>query len=185
MNFEIKKITDVHLSFWKWSGASGTGPLILKSKLSSTSMSASSSILAYTGTAKVFSLYDLEKATNGFDTLRIIGEGGFGIVYSGILDDATKVAVKVLKRGDQQGSREFLAEVEMLSRLHHRNLVKLIGICTEAHHWSLVYELVPNGSVESHLHGSYKKLCYPHEVCLTFMTLNCLRLLLFLFSFRS
>lgn len=141
----------------KTSGACGTGPLILKSRPSSTSMSFSSSILAYTGTAKVFSLNDIERATNRFDTSRIIGEGGFGIVYSGILDDATKVAVKVLKRDDQQGSREFLAEVEMLSRLHHRNLVKLIGICTESHHRSLIYELVPNGSVESHLHGADKE----------------------------
>lgn len=132
----------------------GAGSLMPRSKNSSASMSFSSSILAYTGTAKVFSLIDIEKATNNFDTSRIIGEGGFGIVYSGILDDATKVAVKVLKRDDQQGSREFLAEVEMLGRLHHRNLVKLIGICTEAHCRCLVYELVPNGSVESHLHGS-------------------------------
>ena len=57
---------------------------------------------------------------------------------------------------DQHGGREFLAEVEMLSRLHHRNLVKLIGICTEDHTRCLVYELVPNGSVESHLHGKSK-----------------------------
>lgn len=136
----------------------GAGSLMPRSKNSSASMSFSSSILAYTGTAKVFSLIDIEKATNNFDTSRIIGEGGFGIVYSGILDDATKVAVKVLKRDDQQGSREFLAEVEMLGRLHHRNLVKLIGICTEAHCRCLVYELVPNGSVESHLHGVDKEV---------------------------
>ena len=116
-------------------------------------MSFSSSLLAYTGTAKVFSLADVERATDNFDTSRILGEGGFGLVYSGVLDDGRKVAVKVLKRDDQQGSREFLAEVEMLNRLHHRNLVKLFGICTEDHCRCLIYELVPNGSVESHLHG--------------------------------
>ncbi|XP_050367026.1 receptor-like serine/threonine-protein kinase ALE2 isoform X2 [Argentina anserina] len=87
---------------------------------------------------------------------RSVGEGGFGLVYSGDLEDGTKVAVKVLKRDDQQGGREFLAEVEMLSRLHHRNLVKLIGICVEEHR-CLVYELIPNGSVESHLHGIDKE----------------------------
>uniref|UniRef100_A0A0E0DNP4 Protein kinase domain-containing protein n=1 Tax=Oryza meridionalis TaxID=40149 RepID=A0A0E0DNP4_9ORYZ len=108
------------------------------------------------GTAKTFSLIEMERATQRFDNSRIIGEGGFGRVYEGILEDGERVAVKILKRDDQQGTREFLAEVEMLSRLHHRNLVKLIGICTEEHIRCLVYELVPNGSVESHLHGSDK-----------------------------
>ena len=63
------------------------------------------------------------------------------------------MTVKVLTRDDQQGGRESIVEVEMLSRLHHQNLVKLIGIFTEEHNRSLVYELIPNGSVESHLHG--------------------------------
>lgn len=125
----------------------GSGP-------SSVSMSYGSSLLAYTGSAKSFSLSDIERATDNFSETRILGEGGFGRVYSGVLEDGTEVAVKVLKRADQQGGREFLAEVEMLSRLHHRNLVKLIGICTEEHSRCLVYELIPNGSVESHLHGS-------------------------------
>ncbi|PSS07348.1 Receptor-like serine/threonine-protein kinase [Actinidia chinensis var. chinensis] len=131
--------------------------LTFGSRPSSASMSFTSSLLPYTGTAKIFSLNDMERATEHFDESRILGEGGFGLVYSGILDDDRKVAVKVLKRDDQQGSREFLAEVEMLSRLHHRNLVKLIGICTENHTRCLVYELVPNGSVESHLHGVDKE----------------------------
>ncbi|GMQ08337.1 hypothetical protein CsSME_00052111 [Camellia sinensis var. sinensis] len=141
-------------SHGKPSGAPGS--LTFGSRPSS-SMSFSSSVLAYTGTAKIFSLNDIERATNNFDASRILGEGGFGLVYSGILDDGRKVAVKVLKRDDQQGTREFLAEVEMLSRLHHRNLVKLIGICTEGHTRCLIYELVPNGSVESHLHGIDKE----------------------------
>ncbi|XP_059634821.1 receptor-like serine/threonine-protein kinase ALE2 [Cornus florida] len=128
----------------------GSGP-------SSASLSFGSSIATYTGSAKVFSSSDLEKATDNFSASRILGEGGFGRVYSGVLEDGTKVAVKVLKRDDQQGGREFLAEVEMLSRLHHRNLVKLIGICTEERSRSLVYELIPNGSVESHLHGVDKE----------------------------
>ncbi|KAG6723351.1 hypothetical protein I3842_03G204000 [Carya illinoinensis] len=128
----------------------GSGP-------SSVSLSFGSSIAPYTGSAKTFSTSDIEKATDNLDASRILGEGGFGRVYSGVLEDGTKVAVKVLKRADQQGGREFLAEVEMLSRLHHRNLVKLIGICTEERTRCLVYELIPNGSVESHLHGIDKE----------------------------
>ncbi|GKC67028.1 receptor-like serine/threonine-protein kinase ALE2, partial [Tanacetum coccineum] len=85
-----------------------------------------------------------------------VGEGGFGVVYSGILEDERKVAVKVLKQDDRQGNREFLAEVEMLSRLNHRHLVKLFVLCTDDHFRCLVYELVLNGSVESHLHSADK-----------------------------
>ncbi|CAI9766131.1 unnamed protein product [Fraxinus pennsylvanica] len=129
-----------------------------RSKRSSGSMSFSSSFLAYTATAKVFSIDEIERVTDNFNASRILGEGGFGLVYGGTLDDGRKVAVKVLKRDDHQGSREFLAEVEMLSRLHHRNLVKLLGICAEDHCRSLIYELVPNGSVESHLHGVDKEV---------------------------
>ncbi|KAG8077710.1 hypothetical protein GUJ93_ZPchr0007g5560 [Zizania palustris] len=138
----------------------GPGSVVVGSRLGSRPISASpsfsSSIVTYKGTAKTFSLIEMERATQKFDDSRIIGEGGFGRVYEGVLEDGERVAVKILKRDDQQGTREFLAEVEMLSRLHHRNLVKLIGICTEEHIRCLVYELVPNGSVESHLHGSDK-----------------------------
>ncbi|GFY93980.1 protein kinase superfamily protein [Actinidia rufa] len=128
----------------------GSGPSVV-------SLSFGSSIATYTGSAKTFSSSDIERATNNFTASRILGEGGFGRVYSGVLDCGTEVAVKVLKRDDQQGGREFLAEVEMLSRLHHRNLVKLIGICTEERSRCLLYELIPNGSVESHLHGVDKE----------------------------
>ncbi|KAF5743055.1 Serine/threonine-protein kinase PBS1 isoform 1 [Tripterygium wilfordii] len=127
------------------------------SGISSTSLSFGSSIAPYKGSAKTFSTADIERATDNLNASRVLGEGGFGCVYSGVLEDGTKVAVKVLKRDDQQGGREFLAEVEMLSRLHHRNLVKLIGICTEERSRCLVYELIPNGSVESHLHGVDKE----------------------------
>ncbi|KAI4330681.1 hypothetical protein MLD38_028943 [Melastoma candidum] len=112
---------------------------------------------AYAGSARIFTVFDVERFTNKFEASRVLGEGGFGIVYSGVLDDGQEVAVKVLKRDDRHGSREFLSEVEMLGRLHHRNLVRLIGICTEDHIRCLVYELIPNGSVESHLHGHHKE----------------------------
>lgn len=127
------------------------------SRLSSGSVSMNSSIATHIGSVKTFSLLEIENATNKFEDSRVIGEGGFGLVYEGTLEDGTQVAVKVLKRDDQQGVREFMAEVEMLSRLHHRNLVKLLGICTEEYLHCLVYELIPNGSVESHLYGVDKE----------------------------
>ncbi|XP_022147702.1 receptor-like serine/threonine-protein kinase ALE2 isoform X2 [Momordica charantia] len=142
-----------HVSLSSLNKPSGAGGSVMATMPSSASLSFGSSIAPYSGSAKTLSASDIERATNNFYPSRILGEGGFGRVYSGVLEDGTKVAVKVLKRDDHQGGREFLAEVEMLSRLHHRNLVKLIGICTEERSRCLVYELIPNGSVESHLHG--------------------------------
>lgn len=138
--------------------SSGIAASMIGSRPNSPSLSFSSSFAAYTGSARTFSSNEIERATDSFNESRVLGEGGFGRVYSGVLDDGMKVAVKVLKRDDQQGGREFLAEVEMLSRLHHRNLVKLIGICLEERSRCLLYELIPNGSVESHLHGVDKEI---------------------------
>lgn len=104
---------------------------------------------------KTFSLAEIERATEKFSSRRILGEGGFGRVYHGVTEDGMDVAVKLLTRDNQNGDREFISEVEMLSRLHHRNLVKLIGICIQDRVRCLIYELVPNGSVESHLHGIF------------------------------
>ncbi|KAI5060994.1 hypothetical protein GOP47_0023499 [Adiantum capillus-veneris] len=134
---------------------SGGRSLLFSDLGSSSSMSLSSSMATYASTARTFTLAELEKATDNFRIENVVGEGGFGRVYCGILDDGTKIAVKVLTR--DQGGKEFISEVEMLSRLHHRNLVKLIGICTEEHTRCLVYDLIPNGSVESHLHGVDKE----------------------------
>lgn len=144
-------LTTVASSFTKPSGAARF--LAVGSKSLSRSLSFGSGMLNFTGSAKIFSLHDIERATDGFDTSRVLGEGGFGVVYRGMFDDGEQVAVKVLKREKRHGIHEFLSEVEMLSRLHHKNLVKLLGICTEDHSRCLIYELVPNGSVESHLHG--------------------------------
>ncbi|KAJ7564942.1 hypothetical protein O6H91_02G040700 [Diphasiastrum complanatum] len=136
---------------------SGGGSVRSSSLGGSESMSSASGLTACSASSKTFTLAELENATKNFRPERVIGEGGFGRVYWGTLEDGTKVAVKVLTRDDQQGVREFAAEVEMLSRLHHRNLVKLLGICTEENVRCLVYELIPNGSVEFHLHGDYER----------------------------
>ncbi|KAG5078811.1 hypothetical protein AAZX31_02G011100 [Glycine max] len=98
---------------------------------------------------------ELKEATNNFEPASVLGEGGFGRVYKGVLNDGTAVAIKRLTSGGQQGDKEFLVEVEMLSRLHHRNLVKLVGYYSnrDSSQNLLCYELVPNGSLEAWLHG--------------------------------
>lgn len=98
---------------------------------------------------------ELKEATNNFESSSILGEGGFGKVFKGTLSDGTQVAIKRLTSGGQQGGKEFLVEVEMLSRLHHRNLVKLVGYYSnrDSSQNLLCYELVPNGTLEQWLHG--------------------------------
>ncbi|XP_052171313.1 receptor-like serine/threonine-protein kinase ALE2 [Diospyros lotus] len=135
----------------------GTGAMLSSSMASSTSISPISAMQASILSVQTFALAEVEKATEKFSSRKVLGEGGFGRVYHGILEDRTEVAVKLLTRDNQNGDNEFISEIEMLSRLHHRNLVKLIGICIEDHTRCLVYELVPNGSVESHLHGADKR----------------------------
>jgi len=70
-------------------------------------------------------------ATNNFSSSAQIGQGGYGKVYKGILVDGTVVAIKRAQEGSLQGSKEFFTEIELLSRLHHRNLVSLLGYCDE------------------------------------------------------
>ncbi|GJN28817.1 hypothetical protein PR202_gb16986 [Eleusine coracana subsp. coracana] len=100
-----------------------------------------------------FSYEELTSITSNFSRDNVIGEGGFGCVYKGWLADGKCVAVKQLKAGSGQGEREFQAEVEIISRVHHRHLVSLVGYCVAAHHRMLIYEFVPNGTLEHHLHG--------------------------------
>ena len=94
----------------------------------------------------------LGAATDGFSEQNLLGEGGFGRVYKGLLEDTREaIAVKQLDRNGFQGNREFLVEVLMLSLLHHPNLVKLLGYSTDSDQRILVYEYMPKGSLEDHL----------------------------------
>ncbi|KZV30436.1 hypothetical protein F511_34491 [Dorcoceras hygrometricum] len=102
--------------------------------------------------AQIFTFRELAAATNNFRPECFLGEGGFGRVYKGRLPNGQVVAVKQLDRNGLQGNREFLVEVLMLSLLHHSNLVNLIGYCAEGEQRLLVYEFMPLGSLEDHLH---------------------------------
>ncbi|XP_054782055.1 proline-rich receptor-like protein kinase PERK1 [Prosopis cineraria] len=133
---------------------------------------------------ELFTREHLAQAANGFSESNLLGRGGFGYVHKGVLPDGRVVAIKQLKPGSQQGEREFKAEVEILSRVHHRNLVSLVGHCFSAAERTmmLVYEFVSNKTLEFHLHGkgrptmdwttrmkiaigSAKGLAYLHEDC--------------------
>lgn len=100
-----------------------------------------------------FTYNELATATNGFAFDTIIGQGGFGYVHKGVLPSGQEVAVKCLKAGSGQGDREFQAEVEIISRVHHRHLVSLEGYCIAGSQRMLVYEFLPNKTLEYHLHG--------------------------------
>ncbi|XP_068667969.1 receptor-like protein kinase HERK 1 [Aristolochia californica] len=101
-----------------------------------------------------FPLSMILETTDNFDEDRIIGVGGFGNVYKGVLKDGIKVAVKRGNPSSQQGLREFRTEIETLSNFRHRHLVALIGYCDERNEMILVYEYMENGTLKSHLYGS-------------------------------
>ncbi|XP_022740012.1 proline-rich receptor-like protein kinase PERK4 [Durio zibethinus] len=129
-----------------------------------------------------FTYEELAAATGGFSQANLLGQGGFGYVHKGVLPNGKEVAVKSLKIGSGQGEREFQAEVEIISRVHHRYLVSLVGYCIAGAQRMLAYEFVPNKTLEYHLHGkdrpvmdfstrlrialgSAKGLAYLHEDC--------------------
>ena len=129
-----------------------------------------------------FTYDELLSATGGFAQRNLLGQGGFGYVHKGFLPNGKEIAVKSLKSTGGQGDREFQAEVDVISRVHHRYLVSLVGYCISDTKKLLVYEFVPNKTLEYHLHGkgrpvmdwatrlkiaigSAKGLAYLHEDC--------------------
>jgi hypothetical protein len=101
---------------------------------------------------KRFSFKELARATNNFNDEEKLGQGGFGGVYRGFLQDSNSfIAVKRVSKQSKQGIKEYASEVKIISRLRHRNLVQLIGWCHERGELLLIYEFMPNGSLDSHL----------------------------------
>ncbi|KAL5218587.1 hypothetical protein ABZP36_019271 [Zizania latifolia] len=99
-------------------------------------------------------LSEITVATDNFHERNLIGVGGFGNVYRGVLRDGTPVAVKRADRASKQGLPEFQTEIVVLSRIRHRHLVSLIGYCNEHSEMILVYEYMDKGTLRSHLYGS-------------------------------
>ncbi|XP_059641417.1 proline-rich receptor-like protein kinase PERK8 [Cornus florida] len=172
-----------------FASSQNSGSLFLRPQNSNLAGSASGSNFVYStepglyGNSRSWFTYEeLAEATNGFSAQNLLGEGGFGCVYKGYLTDGREVAVKQLKIGGGQGEREFRAEVEIISRVHHRHLVSLVGYCIQEHQRLLVYEYVPNNTLHYHLHdedrpvmdwgtrfkvaaGAACGLAYLHEDC--------------------
>ncbi|KAI6698721.1 hypothetical protein NL676_018840 [Syzygium grande] len=116
---------------------------------------------------KEFSFADLEKATSNFDITAQIGQGGYGKVYKGVMGDSTVVAIKRAEQRSLQGQKEFFTEIEFLSRLHHRNLVALVGYCDEQS--EQVLQACQSGSMFSIIDRSMGP--YPSECIKKFMAL--------------
>ncbi|XP_061371244.1 G-type lectin S-receptor-like serine/threonine-protein kinase At1g11330, partial [Gastrolobium bilobum] len=98
-----------------------------------------------------FSFEKLATATNYFHSSNKLGQGGFGPVYKGKLQDGKEIAVKRLSRASGQGLEEFMNEVLVISKLQHRNLVKLLGCCIEGEEKMLIYEYMPNRSLDAYV----------------------------------
>lgn len=108
--------------------------------------------------AKLFTGKEIRKATNNFSRDRLLGAGGYGEVYKGVLDDGTDVAVKCAKLGNTKGTDQVLNEVRILCQVNHKCLLRILGCCVELEQPLLVYEYVPNGTLSDHLQGPNRKL---------------------------
>eukprot|EP00258_Populus_trichocarpa_P039785 XP_024455804.1 probable leucine-rich repeat receptor-like protein kinase At5g49770 isoform X3 [Populus trichocarpa] len=103
--------------------------------------------------ARCFSFDEITKSTNNFSEANHIGSGGYGMVYRGMLPTGQLIAIKRCRQGSVQGGLEFNAEIEVLSRVHHKNIVNLVGFCFERGEQMLIYEFVRNGSLRDSLSG--------------------------------
>ncbi|KAF8022100.1 hypothetical protein BT93_G2292 [Corymbia citriodora subsp. variegata] len=115
--------------------------------------------------AKLFTGRQIKKATDNFSKDRLLGAGGYGEVYQGVLDDGTVVAIKCAKLGNTKGTDQVLNEVRILCQVNHRSLVRLLGCCVELEQPLLVYEYIENGTLLDHLRGEKgSKLSWTHRL---------------------
>jgi hypothetical protein len=121
---------------------------------------------------KKYRLTELMRATGGFSHQNKLGEGGFGMVYKGILRNNKEIAVKRVSKNSRQGKQEFMAEVTTIGSLHHKNLVKLVGWCYESKELLLVYEFMPRGSLDKYLYNQSSELEVQYSKVLDWKTRN-------------
>ncbi|WOK95896.1 putative leucine-rich repeat receptor-like protein kinase [Canna indica] len=112
----------------------------------------------YQKSVRYFSFEELRKSTKNFSNSQVAGSGGYGKVYKGILSGGEIVAIKRLQKNSLQGGLEFKTEIESLSRVHHKNLIELIGFCYEEGERMLVYEYISNGTLSENLSENHRDL---------------------------
>ncbi|GAV74325.1 Pkinase domain-containing protein/Lectin_legB domain-containing protein [Cephalotus follicularis] len=137
----------------------GLGYYLHKRRVASSGPNILGALKSLPGTPREFGFKDLKKATNNFDEKQKLGQGGFGVVYKGLLPkENLQVAVKMFSRDNLKGQNDFLAELTIINRLRHRHLVRLLGWCHKNGMLLLVYEYMPNGSLDDHLFCGIEKI---------------------------
>ncbi|KAF7145997.1 hypothetical protein RHSIM_Rhsim04G0079600 [Rhododendron simsii] len=143
------------------------GGILMKQKISSIDGTSAES-------SKIFTVEELKKATNNYAENRIIGRGGYGVVYKGILPDQRVVAIKKSKVMDGNQVEQFIHELLIVTQVNHRNVVKLLGCCFESEVPELVYEYIPNGTLFEHIHKPLSWLTLEHRLRIAIETASAL-----------